>query len=329
MKMKRLKHYPPFWVGLIAGGIGAVLIAAMVGFGSLGLFDNRYQAEFVNTGGVRTGDEVRVAGIPVGQITDVELDGQKVLVSFRAKPEVEIGARSTATVKLTTLLGGRFIDLKPRGGGELKDDRLPLANTDVPYDLQDVIQVAAPSLQKLDAVKLRKALQVLADDFRGTPKAFGESLTGLTKLSEVISKREDQVARLLTSADTITTVLNENQAEIFSLMGQTDAMLQKLLQRRELLSRVLSDFGALSDQLSALLSENRPQVEPLMKNLSGVTDILKRNDRYVDKALKLLAPTGRYLTNATGNGPYADVYLPYSVVPDNLLCAAGAVEGCK
>jgi phospholipid/cholesterol/gamma-HCH transport system substrate-binding protein len=327
--MKRLKDYPPLWVGLIGGGMATVVVAAMIGFGSLGLTDNRYQAEFANTGGLRTGDEVRVAGIGVGEITDVELAGDKVLISFRAKQDVEIGARSTATIKLTTLLGGRFLDLRPRGGGELKDDRIPLANTEVPYNLQDVIQVGTPSLQKLDAVKLRKALKVLADDFRGTPQAFGESLTGLTKLSEVISKREDQVATLLTSADTITTELNENQAEIFALMGQTDGLLEKLLERRALLSRILTDFGALSDELSAVLSENRPQVEPLMKNLSGVTAILKRNDKHIDKALKLLAPGSRYVANATGNGPYLDVWLPYSVIPDNLLCAAGAVEGCK
>lgn len=327
--MKKLKDYSPFWVGLIGGGVGAAVVVATVAVGSLGVFDSGYEVEFANTGGIKAGDEVRVAGIGVGEVTDTRLEDGKVVMSFRADPELEIGSRSTASIKLTTLLGGRFVDLRPRGGGELKDDRIPLANTEVPYNLQDVIQVGTPSIEKIDAKKLRESFQVLADDFRGTPQALRESLDGISALSDVVAGREEQLSTLIDSADAITMSLNDNQADIFALMGQSDALLSQLLERRELLSTVLTDFQALSEQVQGLITENKPQLKPLMRNLNGVTAILKRNDKYIDKAIKLLAPSARYVSNATGNGPYADVWLPYAIVPDNILCTTGAVEGCK
>lgn len=327
--MKKLKEYPPFWVGIVGGVVGTAVVAATVAVGSLGLFDEGYEVEFANTGGIKAGDEVRVAGIGVGEVTETRLERGRVVMSFRADPELEIGARSTASIRLTTLLGGRFVDLKPRGGGDLPDDRIPLANTEVPYNLQDVVQVGTPSVEKLDAGKLRDAFGVLADDFRGTPKALRESLDGLGTLSDVVSARADQLSTLIQSADTITTAVNDNQADIFTLMGQSDTLLQRLLERRELLSSVLTDFRSLSEQVQGLIDENRPQLKPLMSNLNGITAILKRNDRHIDKAIKMLTPAGRYVANATGNGPYGDVWLPYAILPDNLLCTTGAVEGCK
>ncbi|WP_158886728.1 MCE family protein [Amycolatopsis anabasis] len=327
--IRPLKEYNPIWLGIIGAAVIGALVLGSLAVGTLGLGDARYEAEFAHTGGIRAGDEVRVAGMGVGEVTGTRLDGDKVLISFRAKRSVHLGSGTHATIKLATLLGGRFVDLQPLGEGELEGDRIKLANTTVPFDLEKVIETGGPAIEKLDGAKLRESLKVLADDFRGAPQQIAKTLDGLGQLSELVTKRQDQLAQLLSSADAVTTTLNKNRAQLFELMGQADGLIKQLLQRRDLIRSVLTDFKTLSGQLQEILNENRPQIEPLLSNLAGVTDILSRNDDALDRALQILAPAGRYLANAFGNGPYGDMYLPYAIIPDNLLCTAGAIKDCR
>lgn len=327
--VKPLKEYNPMWLGIVSTLVIAGLVLGATAVGSLGLGDKRYEAEFAHTGGLRPGDDVRVAGMSVGEVTGTRLEGGKVVVSLRTNRDVELGAASRASIKLATLLGGRYVNLMPLGEGELEGSRIGLGNTEVPFDLQKVIEEGGSAVQALDGKKLRESLRVMTDTFRDTPESFGRTLHGLSRLSEVITKREGQIGRLLEGADAVAGMVNNNRTRLFALMSQSDAVLQQIVRQRDLIRDLLGDAKELLGQLEAMLAENRPQIEPLLQNLAGFTDILNRNQRALDRGIELLGPTSRYVANAFGNGPYGDMYLPYAIFPDNALCRTGVVRGCK
>ena len=73
-----------------------------------------YAAQFAEAGGLKEGNEVRVAGVKVGKVTDISLDGaQVVTVKFRVKVD-ELGDQTTAAVKVKTMLGQKYLALEPR-----------------------------------------------------------------------------------------------------------------------------------------------------------------------------------------------------------------------
>lgn len=327
--IKPLSERNPFWLGVVATAAlaGAVLLAVAVG--TLGLGQARYTAEFAHAGGLRVGDEVRVAGMEVGEVTSTELAGDRVLVGFRANRSVHLGATTAATIKLSTLLGGRYLELRPSGPDELPDGRIPLAHTSVPYDLQKVLQTGTPLLEELDSAKLRQALQSTSANLSGNGQRITAALDGLSRASDVVVKRRDQIGQLIASTDEVTRLLNDRNGQIFALMGQSDTLLRALTQRRELIRGALTDLASVTDELRGLLRDNSSEITPLLDNAAELSEVLKRHDGDVDRALELLAPAGRYLANSQGNGPYWDVYLPYSIIPDNLLCQVGAIKGCK
>src|SRR5438128_5993194 len=125
---KPLNERNPFWLGVVAAAVITLLVLGTIGFGALGLGQHRYLAEFAQGGDLRAGDEVRVAGMPVGEVTSAELEGDHVLVRFRVDRDVALGADTEASIKLATLLGGRYLELRPAGGGELAADRIPVAH---------------------------------------------------------------------------------------------------------------------------------------------------------------------------------------------------------
>jgi len=78
-----------------------------------------YSAEFHNAGGLRAGDPVLVAGVPSGRVDSLSMDGGLAVVGFRLDRSQELGEASTATVGLKSILGNRFLEVVPSGGGDL------------------------------------------------------------------------------------------------------------------------------------------------------------------------------------------------------------------
>jgi phospholipid/cholesterol/gamma-HCH transport system substrate-binding protein len=327
--IRPLNQYNPLWLGITAAIIGVLLLAGTFAVGTLGFGDDHYEAEFAHTAGIRPNDEVRIAGIGVGQVTGTRLDGDHVVVSFRTNQDVHLGRDTKAVVKLATLLGGRYLELQPAGPGALPDNRIKLVNTSVPFDLQQAIETSTPAIEGLDAAKLRTALEAVTKNLYGDGATVSKALDGVTQLSNMISKRDQQLGQLISSADALTTIVNKDKAALFTMMGQADGLFKILLDRRDLIRGILTDFKTLIAQVRDLLNDNRPQLQPLFNNLTGITDILARTNDALDRALQVIAPTARYVNNAFGNGPYADIYLPYAIFPDNLLCTARVVTGCQ
>jgi len=147
---KPIEARNPFWLGVVATVTLVALVLVTLGFGALGLGQSRYAAEFAQSGDVRAGDSVRVAGMDVGQVTDTRLEYDHVLVSFRVDRRVRLGADTVAAIKLATLLGSRYLELHPAGTRQLPGGRIVLAHTSVPYDLQQVLQTGTPLLEDLD-----------------------------------------------------------------------------------------------------------------------------------------------------------------------------------
>lgn len=327
--MERLKACDRRLTGIIAAVMLAMVVAMVGGYAELGVGNREYQAELVNTGGARVGDEVRVAGIRVGEVTGLELDGDRILMTFRVERDVEIGQHARLEVQLATLLGGRHVVLNLPDDGGRPVDRIPLSHTKVPYDLATLVEDVGPALKELDGPKLRKAMTALAESLSTAQPAIADAVEGIEAISGVVLARRGQLETLIRSAEQMTDLVNRNSDQVYELMGRADRLLAQVVARRDLIRSLLTELRTVTGRLATMLDENRAQIQPMLDNIVGVTTILRKADRSLDRALELFAPTARYLTNAVGNGPYVDAFFPNFLIPDNYLCASGAVKGCQ
>src|SRR6478672_576455 len=95
-----------------------------------------YYAAFAESGGLKANDEVRIAGVRVGKVESVELDGGHVKVTFRVKTDSAFGAQTAAAIRIKTLLGAMYLALQPAGPGQLAaGSQIPEKRTSSPYDV--------------------------------------------------------------------------------------------------------------------------------------------------------------------------------------------------
>lgn len=318
--MKPFRERNPLPIGAVGlAVVGAVMVGALypeavpfVGGGTT------YTAQFREAGGLTTADEVRVAGVRVGAVEAVELDGSHVRVDFSVESghdELALGRETGASIRIKTLLGRKYLSLEPAGDGALDPDaEIPLTRTVAPYDVVDAFSDLASTTERIDTDRLATALDTLAETFENTPDDVRASLDGLSRLSKTVASRDDELHTLLEHANDVTAVLSDRDEDLVELMRDTDLLLVEIRARRDLIHEVLVTSQELSDQLVALVRENREHLTPTLKRLRAVIDTLEQNQDDLERSIELLGPFVRVFANTLGTGPWFDTYIP-NLVP--------------
>jgi len=298
---------------VIIGAAGIAVIVALLAFAfnidDIPLLAGRaHSAALSEAGGLKPGDDVRIAGVKVGKVTGVALDGDHVRVDFRVNRSTELGDRTSASVRIKTILGQKFLMLEPAGDGELGGE-IPLERTVAAYDVVEAFSDLATTAEGIDTEQYATALDTIADTFRDSPEEVRAAVDGLGRLSRTIASRDAQLRTLLDHAEGVTQVLSDRNQELVTLLTDGDLLLQELRKRRDDIHTLLVNTVTLSEQLTALVRENRAAIRPALANLEAVLATLRANQESLDRSIELLAPFVRVFANTIGNGRWFDTYV--------------------
>jgi phospholipid/cholesterol/gamma-HCH transport system substrate-binding protein len=269
-----------------------------------------YYADFTEAGGLVANDEVRIAGVRVGKVDSVALDGDHVKVAFRIQNGADFGADTRAAIKVKTLLGAMYLSLEPAGPGQLpQGSEIPTSRTQSPYDVVQAFSGLANTSERIDTHRLAQSLTTLADLTRNTPKNFRHALSGVSALSGNLAARDTQIGTLLTNLRTVSTTLNDRDQDIVGLMRDASVLFEALDRRRQAIHDLLRSTSELSIQLTRLVKQSRADLKPALTHLHNVVDVLNKNSDNIDQSIRLLAPFYRVFANTLGNGPWFDTYI--------------------
>lgn len=323
------QQFTHFWTGLSAGVCILGLVLGSLLYPQAGIGRQSVTADFRQAAGARPGDVVQVAGVVVGTVKTTTLQGDHVQFTLEVDQSVRLGEATTASIRLSTILGARYVALSPAGEGQLADSHLEMTNTSVPFDLADVIDTGTPILDEVDPQALRRAIDASATQLRDTPTLVPEALEAISRLSNVVGGRERQLAELISQADKVATLLGENSREVGNLFTSGRALTEKMDREKEALTALIQSIRDFTTQLRALVGDDSDEITAVVTQLDSLTTGLVNNDAQISRVLESLPVFLRQLANGTGNGNYMDGFLGASIVPDNLLCRLGLASDCR
>ena len=302
----------PVIVGAGSLAVIAVMILAAFRAQDLPLIGggDTYYAAFSESGGLKANDEVRIAGVRVGKVESVELEGDHVKVTFRVDSGADFGDETHAAIKVKTLLGAMYLSLEPSGSGQLAEGtEIPVDRTSSPYDVVDAFSGLGETSEEIDTDQLAKSLTTLADLTRNTPEEFRHALDGVSRLSSNIAARDDQINSLLKNLKRVSSVLDDRDQDIIGLMKDSDVLFRALVERRQAVHNLLVSTSTLSKELTALVKQSRADLKPALTHLESVVAVLNKNEDNLDNSLRLMAPFYRVFANTLGDGPWFDTYI--------------------
>lgn len=337
--MKRFSERNRVVIAVVGSALLVVIALGAINFSKLPLINDHtgYGAAFADSAGLAQGDPVSVAGVDVGTISGLSLSGWHVLVQFTVQNGVRLGERTTASAKVLTPLGQEYLDLEPAGTGQMAAGAvIPQSRTHETQTIVSTVRAGANVVQGVNLQQLVQAMTVTNQDLEAVPPGGTSSLLkGLSELSDVIASRSGELAQLVQNVSQLTATLHQHGTQLFSLIGQSDLVLQVLNQRHAAIDQLLKSTAVLTQQLEALLSAHQAQVGPLLSDLETVSGVLAKDGNEIEAAIPLLTSANKYLANVTGSGAFGDFVMPAALIPDNVIAqcskpgAVNAVTGCN
>jgi phospholipid/cholesterol/gamma-HCH transport system substrate-binding protein len=302
----------PVIIGAVSLAVIAALILAAFRAQDLPLIGGGdvYYAAFSESGGLKPNDEVRIAGVRVGDVEEVELVDDHVRVTFRVDGGAEFGSDTQAAIKIKTLLGSMYLSLLPAGEGQMEEEsEIPVERTQSPYDVVEAFSGLADTAERIDTDQLAESLTTFADLTRNTPEEFRRALDGVSALSANVAARDEQINQLLGNLERVSNVLDARDADILALMRDARVLFRALVQRREAIHNLLVSTTRLSKELTLLVRQSRADLKPALTHLENVLAVLNKNEDNIDNSLRLMAPFYRVFANTLGTGPWFDTYI--------------------
>ncbi|RKS76068.1 phospholipid/cholesterol/gamma-HCH transport system substrate-binding protein [Actinomadura pelletieri DSM 43383] len=315
----------PVPIGLAGFAVITVLVVLALNLESVPFVSGgtTYTAAFKEAAGLKTDEEVRVAGVKVGEVTGLELDGDHVTVTFRVDEGVRLGDRTEAGIKIKTVLGAHYLALTPRGEGRL-GRHIPIERTHVPFEIVPAISELTRRVGAIDVRQVARSFDVLAATFENSPDEVRASLEGLRRLSRTVASRDEQLHELAGKARDVTKLLADRNQDFARLVQDGDRVLQAVRARRAVIHQLLLNTVALSQQVNALIRENEKQLRPMLDDLAKVNRVLLKNQDNLDRILQLFAPFARQFADVTGTGRWFDSWIQNLVpIPASLQPPGG------
>ena len=312
MSVKNFRERSPLIVGTIS--ILAITLATTFSFfiDRIPALKQAYevQAEFKDAAGVTAENQVRVAGIKVGTVTEVELATDRVLITMEIDNGIEIPNDAFAEIKLATLLGTKFVDIEAKGGEPFLEDGdlIPLERTTVPYEIYQASNQGTNVIEDLDGEALNDMLVQLTKLTKISQEEIGQALEGLNELGAGLNAKDEDLRSLLSGANDLTDLLSDEGDEIVRLIDSSNAVLGSLAEKREEVQSLLAATNIMARDVTALVRDNRANLDSILGDLHRALVVLSQNVQHLDQALEYAGPSSRYFASVFTQGPWGDIY---------------------
>lgn len=317
--MRTLQGSDRFGKGLMGVAIVAMVIAVGSTLTSVPMLFAVpiYYAQFSDTGGLNVGDRVRIAGMDVGDVKSMDINGDKVEIGYTLGGRT-IGTDSRAAIRTDTILGRKNIEIQPRGTETLPPrGTLPLGQTTTPYQIYDAFLDVTRNASGWDTKSVKQSLNVLSETVDQTYPHLSAALEGVEKFSDTIGKRDDDVKKLLANANKVATVLGDRSTQVNQLLVNAQTLLAAVNSRGQAVDLLLQRISSVSNQVEGLINDN-PNLNHVLEQLRTVSDILVERKQDLADTLTVAGKFITSLAEALASGPYFKVMLvnllPYQIL---------------
>ena len=232
-----------------------------------------YYGQFTDTGGINTGDKVRIAGFDVGKVEGLEIDGDHIVIKFSIGTNT-IGTESRLAIRTDTLLGKKVLEIEARGNQVLRPGAaLPLGQSTTPYQIYDAFFDVTKAASGWDIDTVKQSLHVLSQTIDQTYPNLSPALEGVAKFSDTIGKRDEEIKHLLAQANQVASILGDRSEQIDRLLVNAKTLLVAFNERGQAIDALLGNVAAFSQQVKGLINDN-PNLNRVLEQLHTISDVL-------------------------------------------------------
>jgi phospholipid/cholesterol/gamma-HCH transport system substrate-binding protein len=261
-----------------------------IGFGG----KTAYKAVFGDVTGLLPGNEIRIAGVRVGQVDGIELnERQLAVVEFSLDNDRKIPESTVARLRYRNIVGERYVALTEGPGSPeplREGGTLPLAQTRNALDLTVLFNGFRPLFQALDPQTTNQAAFELVQTLQGEGGTIESLMARTASLTNTIADRDEVIGRVLVNLEKVLATVDERGSELSDLIVQLRRLAAGFAEDRKAIGGSLDGISELTTATAGLLSDIRQPLAADITQLRRLSTTLDENKKVIDQTFKRLPP---------------------------------------
>lgn len=297
-------------VSLVVTSVLAMIMGNF-GFGST----TEYKAVFSSASLLTKGDDVRIAGLTVGSVKNVQIhDRNHALVTFSVKSDVPLTRASHADIRFLNLVGDRYMSLSQ---GDASATRLPahgvlpMSQTTPALDLTALFNGFQPLFTALDPQEINDLSMNLVKVLQGEGGTIQGLLARTASLTNTLADRDQLIGQVVTNLSGMLETVDAHHQQLDTLVVQLKDWLGNVAKDRNVIGQSVQDVSTLADELATLLVQGRPAIKGNVHQIHRLAKILKspESKAIINEALDRLPTMFRRQVRIGSYGSWYNYYL--------------------
>ncbi|MGW2558637.1 MCE family protein [Streptomyces sp. NPDC001514] len=275
--------------------------------------EHTYRAVFSDVTGLEEGDDIRVAGVRVGEVQDIRIKDRTLAeVTFSVTRDRPLLTSTGAVIRYRNLVGSRYVALTEGAGDGTRlapGGRIPLSRTQPALDLNALLNGFKPLFAALSPEDVNQLATEIIRTLQGEGGTVNSLLAHTASLTTTLADRDKLIGSVIDNLNTVLATLDKRGARFSGLIQQLQRVVSGLSADRKPIGDSLVNIADLTEATSGLLADARPPLRDDIAGLRDLTGTLNKNEKTVEGVLKRLPNKLNELTGTASYGSWFNFYL--------------------
>ncbi|WP_327085667.1 MCE family protein [Nonomuraea sp. NBC_01738] len=293
--------------GVSAGLIGLITVQiARVATGG----GYELTAAFDDVSGLLEGDQVKIAGAPVGQVEEIKVVDGRAEVTMEVREGVTVPSDTEAAIRWRNAIGQRVVYLLP---GTAKD-RLPagarITRTASVVDIGELVGDLGPLTRSLDPEQINQLLTAAAKSLKGNDKSLPRLLDNVNDITGTVNERKETIRALLKDYGTVSGVVARRDKQISQLVDNLVTLSEAFAGNRKLIDDSIVELSTTFHTSNEVIGKNAEELGDLIDHLQQLTGGIRRNVGGLEKTVTTIQPLFERAYSSVNRGHYFIAAVP-------------------
>lgn len=295
-----------FTVAMLLVAAGLVVVFGEFKFST----GTTYHAKFASASRLKSGQDVRIAGVPVGTVKSVKLaDDNSVDVTFDVDKRYQLYTSTKAAIRYQNLVGDRFLQISS-GAGDLV--KLPpggwINNTEPALDLDALLGGLRPVLKGLDGDKINAISGAMLELLQGQGGALSEMLANTGSFTGELARQDQLIGDVITNLNTVLGTVDARSAQFDATVDQLQQLISGLATSRDPIAGAIAPLATAEAGLTTMLQKGRRPLQGVLENLRPLAGKLDARKEDVNGVVERLPENYLRLNGLGAYGSFFNIY---------------------
>ena len=252
-----------------------------------------YRAVFEDVSGLAVGDEVRIAGVDVGKVRDIDVQPDNtVIVSFDVTEDQALSTATHATIQYRNLIGDRVVQLtqdqKAKGEELAEGGTIPATQTASALDLDTLLNGFKPLFAGLSPTQVNELSGQLVQVLQGQQSAVATLVQHVGSFTTTIGNREELIGQVIRNLNDVLGTVDERKDTVGLLLDRLDTLLTGLDKQDTQVLDAAAKIDRFAVETSTLLSRARGDVRADLQGLATAARGINSESATLEQVLHAL-----------------------------------------